>query len=95
MIVELPDGNTYETGEEFTFIIIVRDPDGVGSFTWGIFTQNQTPLIGGEQDCHNAPECRIEEELTAPPISATYLAGADAVDSKGATTRGVGEIYVQ
>ena len=95
VIVELPDGNTHSEGDNFRLIIIVRDPDGVKSFTWGIFTQNQTPLIGGDRDCGNATECRIEEELEAPPISGTYLAGADAVDSKGATTRGVGEIYVQ
>jgi hypothetical protein len=95
VIVELPDGNTYDQGDEFNLIIIVRDPDGVQSFTWGIFTQNQTPLIGGDRDCGNATECRIEEELEAPPIPGTFLAGADAVDSKGATTRGVGEIYVR
>jgi hypothetical protein len=95
VIVELPDGNTHNQGAEFRLVIIVRDPDGVRSFTWGIFTQNQTPLIGGDRDCNNATECRIEEELEAPPIPGTYLAGADAVDTKGATTRGVGEIYVR
>lgn len=95
VIVELPDGNTYDGGDEFRIRIIVRDPDGVKSFTWGIFTQNQTPLVGGDRDCGNATECRIEEDLQAPPIRGTYLAGADAVDSKGATSRGVGEIYVQ
>jgi len=94
VIVELPDGNTHDKGDGFRLRIIVRDPDGVKSFTWGIFTQNQTPLIGGDRNCNNATECTIEEDLEAPPIPGTYLAGADAVDSKGATTRGVGEIYV-
>lgn len=95
VIIELPKGNTYDPGDDITLVIIVRDPDGVVSFTWGVFTQNQTPLVGGEQQCGNAPECRIQEELTAPPISGTYLAGADAVDTKGALKRGVGEIYVR
>lgn len=94
VIVELPDGNTYDPGEEFDLVIIVRDPDGVVSFTWGVFTQNQTPLVGGDENCNRATECRIRKTFNAPPIAGTYLAGADALDTKGATTRGVGEIYV-
>lgn len=95
VIVQLPDGNTFDPGDGFTMIIIVRDPDGVTSFTWGVFTQNQTPLVGGEQKCGGATECRFDDKFDAPPISGTYLAGADAVDTKGATSRGVGEIYVR
>lgn len=94
VIVELPDGNTFSSGDEVKIIFIVRDPDGVKEFTWGVFTQNQTPLIGGERNCNNATECREEVEAVAPPVSGTYLVGADAIDAHGNTARGVGEIYV-
>jgi hypothetical protein len=72
----------------------VRDPEGVSEFTWGIFTQNLTPLVGGDINCNNATECKHETEVVAPGISGTFLVGADALDSKGETGRGVAEIYV-
>jgi hypothetical protein len=93
--IELPDGNTYDAGEDITIIFVVRDPDGVGSFKWGIFMQNQSPLIGGDKECGGATECRHEVEEEVPPIPGTYLVGADAVDTKGKTVRQVGEIYVR
>jgi hypothetical protein len=92
--IELPGGDTYDVDEDITIIFVVRDPDGVANFTWGIFTLNQTPLIGGEKGCGGATECRLELNETTPPIPDTYLVGADAVDSKGKTVRQVGEIYV-
>jgi hypothetical protein len=91
----LPDGNTYDTGEEFEIRFIVRDPDGIESFKWGIFTQNQTGLMGGDVSCHNQTDCRHEEEVEAPPIRGTFIVGADAVDSKGNTHRGIAEVYIQ
>jgi hypothetical protein len=94
VIVELPKGNTFSRGDEIKIIFIVRDSEGVDEFTWGIFTQNQTGLIGGNIDCRNASECKHEEKVIAPSISGTYLVGADAVDSQGNTARGVAEIYV-
>ena len=94
MIVELPKGNTFDPGSEVKIVFIVRDADGVASFTWGVFTQNQTPLIGGDKECHGASECREEKTVNAP-LTGTYLVGADAVDTKGFTSRGVGEIYVR
>jgi hypothetical protein len=94
VIVELPDGNTFDKGDEFEIKFIVRDPDGVWSFTWGIFTHNQTSLMGGEEICHNARECSHEVEVEAPPFSGTFIVGADAVDSKGETSRGIAEIYI-
>jgi hypothetical protein len=90
----LPDGNTFDRNEEFKVKFIVRDPDGVWSFTWGIFTQNQTSLMGGEKICHNAPECQHEVEVESP-LQGTFIVGADAVDSKGQTGRGIGEIYIR
>ncbi len=93
MDVQLPKGNDYDTGEEIKIIIVVRDPDGVARFTWGIFTQNQTPLVGGDEECHGATECKIERKENAP-VAGTYIVGADAVDTKGETNRGIGEIYV-
>ncbi len=94
MIVDLPNGNIFDPGDEVKIVFIVTDPDGVTSFTWGIFTQNQTPLIGGDKACNGLIECKLEVNEEAPPVSGTYLVGADAVDTTGATTRGVGEIYV-
>jgi hypothetical protein len=91
--VQLSDGNSYDVGEKVKIKIVVRDPDGVSSFTWGIFTQNQVPLKGGDKNCNGATECstHIEEGI---PIPGTFIIGADAVDTKGNTNRGLGEIYV-
>ncbi|MCB0211138.1 MAG: hypothetical protein KDJ52_17495 [Anaerolineae bacterium] len=94
IIVELPDGNTFDKGDKFKVVFIVRDPDGVSEFSWGVFTQNQTALVGGDIDCRNAIECRHEEKLEAPPFSGTFIVGADAIDAKGEDNRGIGEIYV-
>ncbi len=95
VVVELRDGDTYDAGEKIKIKFIVTDPDGVWSFTWGIFTQNLTPLIGGEKICHNAPECSLEEEVYAPPIPGTYIVGADAVDSKGEGGRGISGVNIR
>ncbi len=75
-------------------VFIVRDPDGVSAFTWGIFTQNETPLMGGDKKCNGAVECREEKKVDAP-VPGTYIIGADAVDVKGNASRGIGEIYVR
>ena len=93
VIVELPEGDVFNTGEEVKIIFIVRDPDGVDNFTWGIFLQNLTPLVGGDKSCGGATECRVEVEEKAP-ISGTYIVGADAVDVHGNTARGTSAIYV-
>jgi hypothetical protein len=96
VIIELPKGNTFDRNDQVKVVIIVRDPDGVTSFTWGVAAQNQALLpVGGDKACNGAAECRTEEEFDASVPSGTYIIGADAVDTKGATTRGVGEIYVR
>jgi len=92
--VQLTDGNKYDVGEKIKIKIVVWDPDGVKSFTWGIFTQNQVSLKGGDKNCNGATECstHIEERI---PIPGTFIIGADALDSKGNANRGLGEIYVK
>jgi hypothetical protein len=94
VIVQLPNGSTFSPGDEVKIIFIVRDPDGVKSFTWGIFLQNLSPLIGSDKICNGAVECQIEVEEEAPPLTGTYIVGADAIDVKGNTARGISEIYV-
>ncbi|MBN1991529.1 MAG: hypothetical protein JW953_02415 [Anaerolineae bacterium] len=94
VVIELPNGNTFDPGDEVKIVFIVRDTDGVSSFSWGIFTQNQVSLKGGEKTCNGATECKLEVKEVAPGTG-TYIVGADAADTTGATTRGVGEIYVR
>jgi hypothetical protein len=94
VIVELPDGNEFSTDDEVKINFIVTDPNGVSKFEWGIFTQNQTPLKNGKKDCGGATDCRVEVRENAPPLPGTYIVGADAVSSNGATKRGIGEIYI-
>ena len=62
--------------------------------TWGIFLQNLTPLVGGDKSCGGATECKIEVKENAPPLTGTYIVGADAVDMIGNTARGTSAIYV-
>jgi hypothetical protein len=94
--LEFKSSNDVEPGDDIKFDIVVYDPDGVKTFTWGVFTLNNTPLpIGGDKDCGGATECRHEVETEAPPIRDTYKVGVDAVDNAGKSSRGfVGEIYV-
>ncbi|MFN8454683.1 MAG: hypothetical protein U0401_08455 [Anaerolineae bacterium] len=94
VIIELPDGKEFSAGDKVKINFIVTDPNGVSKFEWGIFTQNQTPLKNGKKDCGGATECREEIKENAPSLSGTYIIGADAVSSNGATKRGIGEIYV-
>ena len=94
VIVQLPGGSSFSPGDEVKIIFIVRDPDGVNRFTWGIFLQNLSPLVGGDKVCNGAPECQIEVKEEAPPLKGTYIVGADAVDVLGNTSRGISEIYV-
>jgi hypothetical protein len=93
----LPNGNDYNSGKKIKFVFVVTDPNGVGKFTWGIFTQNRTPLMRATKDCGGATECREEVEKNAP-IPGTYIIGVDAVNSQGVSKPGeadaVAEIYV-
>ncbi len=94
VIITLPNGNSYPKSGQVKVIYTIRDTDGVTSFTWALFTQNLTPLIGGEVLCHNAPECIHEETINLPSITGTYIIGGEAVDSTGQIEREIAEIYV-
>lgn len=94
VIVELPEGNEFDTEDEVKIVFVVRDPNGVSNFQWGIFTQNLTPLKSGNKECGGATECRQEVREDAPGIPGTFIVGADAVNTKGQTKRGISEIYV-
>ena len=74
-------------------IITVRDPDGVASFEWGIFTENNVPVKSGERNCGNATECRREEKFEAA-LTGAFQVGVEAVDSKGNKSIEVKQIYV-
>ncbi len=95
MVIEYPNGTKFSPGEKVKLVFIVRDPNGVTSFTWGIFTQNQVGLKGGDKACGGATECVEEIQENAPPVTGTYIVGADAVNVNGVKKRGVGEIYVR
>ncbi|MCL4295989.1 MAG: hypothetical protein KJ077_09690 [Anaerolineae bacterium] len=92
--VELPDGKEFGADDEVKIVFVVRNPNGVQEFTWGIFTQNLTSLKGGEHNCSGTTECRLEIEENAPPVPGTYIVGADAIGADGKMVRGIGEIYV-
>jgi hypothetical protein len=89
----LPDGDRFGVGDDVRVIITVRDPDGVASFEWGIFTENNVPVEGGERGCGNATECRIEEEFEAV-LAGAFQVGVEAIDSKGTKTIEVKQIYI-
>lgn len=92
--IELPEGDQFGANDDVEIVFIVRNPNGVQEFTWGIFTQNLTSLKGGNHDCNGQTECRLEVKETAPPVTGTYIVGADAIGSDGKTVRGTGAIYV-
>lgn len=93
IVIELPDGDRFGVGDDVRVIITVRDPDGVANFEWGIFTENNVSVKGGERGCGNATECRIEEEFEAV-LAGTFQVGVEAVDTKGTKTIEVKQIYI-
>jgi hypothetical protein len=89
----LPDGNKYGKGDDVEVIITVRDSDGVEKFKWGVFTENEVAIEGGDKDCDGATECRIEEEFEAV-LDGAFQIGVDAKDNRGNHTIGMQQIYV-
>ena len=76
------------------FRIVVSDPDGVSSFTWGLFAQNASPLgLGGEKNCGNSGQCDASGEFEAQ-LTGQFFLGVDAADSKGNVVREVKQLYV-
>jgi len=94
VVISLPDGDTYKTGDKVKFDITVSDPDGVKSFTWGVFTQNQSPVgLGGDKGCGNATQCTLSDKFEAK-LPGIFFLGVDALDTAGNTVREVKQIYV-
>ena len=95
IVIEMPGGDTYRTGDDVRLIITVSDPDGVGAFSWGVFTENKVllPGIGGDQDCGNAPSCRIEESFNAA-LPGAFQIGVEALDGIGTKGIQVVQLYV-
>jgi hypothetical protein len=94
VIIDLPDGDTFGLADDVRVVITVRDSDGVGSFTWGIFAQNGSPLgLGGDHNCGGVTECGTNEEFETK-LTGQFFVGVDAVDSKGNKTREIKQLYV-
>jgi hypothetical protein len=93
IVIELPDGDRFDKGDDVRVVITVRDPDGVASFEWGIFTENNVSVKGGNHSCGNATECRREEKFEAV-LSGAFQVGVKAVDSQGNRSIEVKQIYV-
>jgi len=93
VVIELPGGDQYGIGDEVRVRITVTDPDGVGAFEWGVFTQNNVSVTGGDRNCGNSTSCSIEEEFDAA-LPGIFQIGVEAKDGKGAGTIEVKQIYV-
>ncbi len=92
--VNLPNGNEYRLHDKVTVIITVSDPDGVSSFTWGIFSQNRTSLAGDTKECGRATSCEIEAKFEAK-LAGQFAVGVEAVDTQGQKTQtNAAQIYV-
>ena len=93
VVIELPNGDDYGLGDEIIVIITVTDSDGVDEFNWGVFTENNVAIKGGDKDCGGATECRIEEEFDAA-LAGAFQVGVEAKDNKGQGTIEKKQIYV-
>ncbi len=89
----MPNGDTYGVGDEVELIITVRDADGVGTFSWGVFTENKTGLTGDDVECNNATECRIEEKFNTQ-LPGSFQIGVEAIDAKGEGVIEIKQLYV-
>jgi hypothetical protein len=66
----------------------------VGTFTWGVFAQNKSPLgLGGDKNCGNATQCELSGEFEAK-LPGQFFLGVDAVDGKGNTHQEIKQLYV-
>ncbi len=92
-MIELPNGDQYGVGDEVEVRITVTDPDGVGAFEWGVFTQNNVAVKGGDRDCGNSTSCSIQEKFDAA-LPGIFQIGVEAKDATGVGTIEVKQIYV-
>jgi hypothetical protein len=79
--IDLPGGDLYQVNDEIAIIITVASPVGVDSFVWGVF-KNLTAITGGEIECNDETQCKIEVTFTAP-IPGEFLVGVDGSDNEG------------
>ena len=94
VLIELPSGDTYGLEDDVKFRIVVTDPDGVNSFSWGLFAQNGSPLgFGGERNCGGSNSCDLSDEFKAK-LTGQFFLGVDTIDSKGNATREIKQLYV-
>ena len=94
VVIDLPRGDIYKLEGEVRVNITVSDPDGVSSYSWGVFAQNGSPLgLGGNVGCGNSGQCNSSEEFEAK-LTGQFFIGVDALDAKGNTVREVKQIYV-
>ncbi len=94
VLIDIPTGDEYALNQEVRFNITVTDPDGIRSFTWGVFAQNGSPVgLGGERGCGGALQCDLSDKFDTKLVGIFFL-GVDAVDNQGNTTREIKQIYV-
>ena len=94
VIIDLPKGDTYREGDKVEFTITVIDPDGVKSFAWGVFAQNNSPVgIGGDKGCGGGTECKHGGNFEAK-LPGQFFIGVDALDNNGNTRREIKQIYI-
>jgi hypothetical protein len=92
--IELPGGTTYKVGENIEMIITVSSSKGVDEFTWGVFTKNLNSLLGGDQSCGGATECKLTKSFSLP-VAWQYLIGVDAIDTEGKIVTKRVEFFVE
>jgi hypothetical protein len=94
VLIDIPSGDEYGLGDNVEFNITVSDPDGVASFTWGVFAQNGSPVgLGGDRNCGGSNQCTLSDKFETK-LTGIFFLGVDAVDSKGNTIREIKQIYV-
>lgn len=94
VIINIHTGDEYALDQDVKFTITVSDPDGVKSFTWGVFAQNGSPVgLGGERNCGGANQCDLSDDFKTK-LTGIFFLGVDALDSKGNTIREIKQIYV-
>ena len=93
IVIELPDGEKYDRGDDVRFIVRVSDPAGVNRFEWGLFDGTGTSLKSGGKGCDNRNECSTEQEFEAV-LDGTFQIGVKAYDASGTESIELKQIYV-
>lgn len=95
VIIELPDGDTYNQGDSIEIEIKIRDPAGVATFTWGFLSQNRIPMpgTGGTRDCHDRLDCDYDTKVKAI-LKGQFEIGVEAINRNGQKTIETKQIYI-